>query len=82
MIEADASTKGVVFEDCRFAQNKGVLFMTDAEIKMIGCEVNHPLRDGFGSAPHLKIDDDTVLLFNNYPLKPRKIGPVVTVLPY
>jgi len=82
MIEADAATKGVVFEECRFAQNQGVLFIAEAEMKMINCEIYHPFSDGFGNAPHLKMDDDTVLLFNNYPLKPRKIGPVVTVLPY
>lgn len=82
MIEADAATKGVVFEECRFAQNQGVLFIAEAEMKMINCEIYHPFSDGFGNAPHLKMDDDTVLLFNNNPLKPRKIGPIVTVLPY
>lgn len=46
LVFVDAECSFVTFSDCRFAQNKGLLFATNITVKMEDCEVHHQGETG------------------------------------
>ena len=47
LITADAGCSQIIFDDCRFAENEGELFVFDTKVRMEGCVIHHA-KGGFG----------------------------------
>lgn len=75
MVEVDDNSSNVTFDDCRFAQNYGVLFLPNSPIEINNSLIRHPYSDGLGYSPHIKISPSTEIFFDKAPLVSRQIGP-------
>ena len=74
LIMANDYCESIHFFDCRFSQNKGLLFDLSVEIRMEDCEIHHDLAT-VGST--IKISDSNTTWDGkaNYSLPSRQIGP-------
>ena len=61
------------FDDCRFAQNKGLLFNLETEVEFYNCEVHHTGEVGeledYNQGPSIEV------LIDDNPLPEKNIGP-------
>ena len=75
MVEIDGNSAPIYFYECRFAQNKGVLFATDSKVIMTNCLIRHQDPDALGSLYNVNMDNDTQIFFDNESLPFAEIGP-------
>ena len=70
MVEVDSGCQDLLFSECRFAQNKGVLFGLGTRIRMENCLIQHPNEDQLGNLEtHLANEaTSTKVVFTNLPL--------------
>ena len=70
MVEVDSNCKDLLFSECRFAQNNGVLFELGTRIRMENCLIQHPNEDQLGNLEtHLANETtSTKVVFTNLPL--------------
>ena len=75
LIEADAACSQLIFDDCRFAENEGTLFVLDVPIRMEGSEIHHSKGD-FGAKDRLIHEGPASIFYrDDNPLSERPIGP-------
>ena len=70
MVEVDSNCRDLLFSECRFAQNKGVLFALGTRIRMENCLIQHPDADQLGNLEtHLANEaTGTKVVISNLPL--------------
>ena len=70
MVEVDSNCRDLLFSECRFAQNKGVLFALGTRIRMENCLIHHPDADQLGNLEtHLANEaTGTKVVISNLPL--------------
>ncbi|MBR1538184.1 MAG: right-handed parallel beta-helix repeat-containing protein, partial [Bacteroidales bacterium] len=73
LISANSACSGIMFYNCRFSQNQGVLFDLDIDIRLEDCEVHHDLTK-LGSMSEVS-DANTTWDGKNIDLPARQIGP-------
>ena len=81
LVGINAACRETLFDHCRFAQNKGMLFDIHSKILLKSCEIHHPKNEKMGNVNEGYIehgDDDTSWVRDDEPLKPRNIGPEKT----
>ena len=76
MVEVDSNCRDLLFSECRFAQNKGVLFDLRAQIRMENCLIHHPDADKLGNLnAHLANKATTKVVITDLPLgKKQHVG--------
>jgi len=76
MVEVDSNCRDLLFSECRFAQNKGVLFDLRAQIRMENCLTHHPDADKLGNLDaHLANKATTRVVITDLPLgKKQHVG--------
>ena len=78
MVTVDSRCSGVVFNGCRFAQNKGRLFDISSAVEVTSCEIHHATGQDLGNVSSKMFvygDDGTRWYRDNEPLSPRAVGP-------
>jgi hypothetical protein len=70
MVEVDSDCKDLLFSECRFAQNNGVLFGLGTRIRMENCLIQHPNEDQLGNLETHLVNEatSTKVVFTNLPL--------------
>lgn len=77
LVEIDSNCKDLLFSECRFAQNKGVLFGIGTPIRMENCLIQHPDADQLGNLETQLANEDTntKVVITNLPLgKKQHVG--------
>ena len=76
MVEVDSNCRDLLFSECRFAQNKGVLFDLRAQIRMENSLIHHPDADKLGNLDaHLANKATTKVVITDLPLgKKQHVG--------
>lgn len=77
MVEIDSNCKDLLFSECRFAQNKGVLFDLRTQIRMENCLIHHTDADKLGNLEtHLANEaTNTKVVITDMPLgKKQHVG--------
>lgn len=73
LISANGSCTGIMFYNCRFSKNQGILFDLDIDIRLEDCEVHHDLTR-LGSMSEVS-DAGTTWDGKSIDLPARQIGP-------
>ena len=76
MVEVDSNCSNLLFSECRFAQNKGVLFALGTKIEMENCLIQHADEDKLGNLDtHLANKMTTKVVITDMPLgKKQHVG--------
>lgn len=77
MVYTNSNCRNILFNNCWFAQNEGVLFNFESEVKLANCLIRHSDEERSGrNSPYIYyVDNKTRWEFNNEPLPNRNIGP-------
>ena len=76
MVYIDESATDVSFYNCRFAQNKGVLFELGTKIQMENCEIHHADETTFGTENMIEyLGRRNRIFIDDNPLPERNVGP-------
>ena len=76
MVYINELARGVSFYDCRFAQNKGVLFELETMIQIENCEIHHADETTFGTENMIEyLGKRNRIFIDDNPLPERNIGP-------
>ena len=75
LVSIDDASTGVVFDNCRFAQNQGTLFGNRCNVTLRACEIHHAGDTGLDQA-HVNYAGGTTQWFtDNDALPARTVGP-------
>ncbi len=81
LVAIDGNCRETLFDNCRFAQNKGELFNVHSMVTLKSCEIHHAKDQKMGNVNNGNFehaDDNTHWVRDNEPLKARNIGPAKT----